>query len=75
MTFLLDANVLIALLDPQHMHRDPAHAWFDGDEDLEWATCPLEQCPTRLNQFCFSDGEAIRQEGGAGRAGGTAQSA
>jgi len=26
-------------------------------------------------QFCFSDGEAIRQEGGAGRTGGTAKSA
>ena len=26
-------------------------------------------------QFCFSDGEAIRQEGGAGRNGGTAKSA
>lgn len=43
MTFLLDANVLIALLDPQHMHHDPAHAWFDGDEDLEWTTCPLTE--------------------------------
>jgi len=26
-------------------------------------------------QFCFSDGEATRQEGGAGRTGGTAKSA
>jgi toxin-antitoxin system PIN domain toxin len=43
MTFLLDANVLIALLDPQHMHHDPAHAWFDHDEGLEWATCPLTE--------------------------------
>lgn len=43
MTFLLDVNVLIALLDPQHMHHDPAHAWFDSDKDLEWATCPLTE--------------------------------
>jgi hypothetical protein len=28
----------------------------------------------RWKQFCFTDGEAIRQEGGAGRTGGTAKS-
>jgi len=30
---------------------------------------------TSWKQFCFSDGEATRQEGGAGRTGGTAKSA
>jgi hypothetical protein len=31
--------------------------------------------PVNTESLCFADGEAIRQEGGAGRAGGTAKSA
>ncbi|TAL75226.1 MAG: VapC toxin family PIN domain ribonuclease [Rhodanobacter sp.] len=27
-TWLLDVNVLLALLDPTHPHHAPAHAWF-----------------------------------------------
>jgi len=36
MTYLLDANVLIALIDPGHIHHDVAHEWFarDGGERL-----------------------------------------
>ena len=41
-TALLDVNVLIALLDPRHVHHDPAHAWFAG-HDQPWASCPLTQ--------------------------------
>ena len=26
--FLLDVNVLIALVDPAHVQHDAAHAWF-----------------------------------------------
>jgi len=43
MTFLLDANVLIALIDPQHVHHDPAHEWFGLQENIDWATCPLTE--------------------------------
>ena len=28
MTFLLDVNVLIALIDPAHIQHDAAHGWF-----------------------------------------------
>ena len=41
MVFLLDANVLIALLDPAHVHHDPAHAWFAQQDS--WATCPMTE--------------------------------
>lgn len=42
MTALLDVNVLIALVDPSHVHHDVAHAWFaEGRSD--WATCPITQ--------------------------------
>lgn len=41
--WLPDVNVLIALLDPLHVHHDPAHDWFAGRGDAIWATCPLTQ--------------------------------
>ncbi len=41
--FLLDVNVLIALLDPAHVHHDPAHAWFERAGRAAWASCPLTQ--------------------------------
>jgi len=43
MTFLLDANLLIALIDPAHVHHDPAHAWFAEYGRNDWATCPLTE--------------------------------
>ena len=43
MIALLDVNVLIALLDPQHVHHDPAHHWFAEHSSAGWATCPLTQ--------------------------------
>lgn len=43
MTFLLDVNVLIALIDFRHVHHRPAHDWFDREGRLAFATCPLTQ--------------------------------
>jgi toxin-antitoxin system PIN domain toxin len=40
---LLDVNVLIALLDPRHVHHEPAHRWFATAQAQGWATCPLTQ--------------------------------
>ena len=40
---LLDVNVLIALIDPQHVHHQPAHGWFQAHGCHGWATCPLTQ--------------------------------
>jgi hypothetical protein len=34
--FLLDVDVLIALIDRAHVHHDAAHAWFAG---LFWMPC------------------------------------
>jgi uncharacterized protein len=41
--FLLDINVLIALIDPAHVQHDRAHAWFAGKGHHAWATCPLTE--------------------------------
>lgn len=43
MTYLLDVNVLIALLDPAHVQHDTAHAWFERTGQAAWATCPLTE--------------------------------
>jgi len=42
-TFLLDVNVLIALIDPGHVGHDAAHAWFEQEGRRDWATCPITQ--------------------------------
>lgn len=43
MTYLLDVNVLIALIDPDHVAHDAAHAWFGETGTHDWATCPLTE--------------------------------
>jgi uncharacterized protein len=41
--FLLDINVLIALIDPAHVQHDKAHAWFASKGQRAWATCPITE--------------------------------
>jgi toxin-antitoxin system PIN domain toxin len=41
--FLLDINVLIALIDPAHVQHDRAHEWFASSGSTAWATCPLTE--------------------------------
>ena len=41
--FLLDVNVLIALVDPMHVQHDTAHEWFALQGHKAWATCPLTE--------------------------------
>ena len=41
--FLLDINVLIALIDPAHIQHDRAHEWFGRIGKKAWATCPLTE--------------------------------
>lgn len=41
--FLLDVNVLIALIDPAHVQHDRAHSWFAARGHKAWATCPLTE--------------------------------
>ena len=40
---LLDMNVLIALLDPCHVHHDLAHGWFAQQGERLWASCAITQ--------------------------------
>ncbi len=41
MIHLLDANVLIALIDTEHAHHSPATQFFTVVQRAGWATCPL----------------------------------
>jgi toxin-antitoxin system PIN domain toxin len=42
-TYLLDVNVLIALIDPAHVAHDAAHVWFGAVGHQDWATCPMTE--------------------------------
>ena len=43
MSFLLDVNVLIALVDGDHVSHDVAHDWFGRVGKTRWFTCPLTE--------------------------------
>ena len=40
---LLDVNVVIALIDPLHVHHDRAHRWFASRGTSAWHTSPTVQ--------------------------------
>jgi len=42
-TALLDVNVLIALVDPRHVHHELCHQWFADQGERPWATCAITQ--------------------------------
>ena len=41
--YLLDVNVLIALVDPNHVQHDAAHDWFGRVGRRAFATCPISE--------------------------------
>lgn len=41
--YLLDVNVLIALVDPAHVQHDAAHDWFARGGGRAFATCPVTE--------------------------------
>ena len=41
--YLLDTNLLIALLWPSHERHDAALKWFAGHRGKGWATCPFTE--------------------------------
>jgi uncharacterized protein len=40
---LFDLNMLVALLDDQHVDNARAHEWFAENRARGWASCPLTQ--------------------------------
>ena len=43
MRALLDVNVLIALMDAEHLHHEQARRWLRDNIRDGWATCPITQ--------------------------------
>ena len=52
MRTLFDVNVLVAILDGDHVHHERAHEWWSAHRDAGWASCPLTQngCMRVLSQ-------------------------
>ncbi len=74
MRALLDVNVLIALLDADHVHHQRARAWLRARASSGWASCPITQngCIRVMSQSAYPNpqpaaaiverlGEAARQ--------------
>ena len=47
--YLLDFNVLIALVDANHVHHETVADWFWQHHVDGWATCSIaiQNCPSR----------------------------
>ena len=43
MRALLDVNVIIALLDADHVFHGRAHSWWAAEGKQGWASCPLTE--------------------------------
>ena len=43
MRALLDVNVVIALLDPDHAFHERAHDWWAAQAKSGWASCPIAE--------------------------------
>jgi uncharacterized protein len=41
--YLLDVNVLVALVRTRHLHHESVKRWFASTGGKRWATCPLTQ--------------------------------
>lgn len=55
MRALLDVNVLIALLDSDHVHHLAAHDWLSANIEAGWASCPITQngCIRIMSQTAY----------------------
>lgn len=63
MRSLLDVNVLIALLDANHVHHGVCTRWLERHIDQGWASCPLTQngCVRILSQASYPNAVAAAE--------------
>jgi toxin-antitoxin system PIN domain toxin len=67
MRALLDVNVIIALLDADHVFHNRAHSWWAANGKHGWASCPLTENgvirimsnPSYSQQARFTPGDLI----------------
>jgi len=41
--FLLDVNVLVALVDKNHIHHETVTGWFSTRQKASWGVCPFTE--------------------------------
>jgi uncharacterized protein len=56
LTWLLDANVLIALCTPDHVDHTRASNWYHSEKNRSFATCPITQGALIRFQLRFGRG-------------------
>jgi len=69
MRALLDVNVVIALLDPDHVFHGRAHNWWAANQKLGWASSPITEngvvrilsSPNYKKGTPFTPGDVISQ--------------
>lgn len=63
MRALLDVNILIALLDSNHIHHTQATDWLVSHIDEGWASCPITQngCIRILSQPSYPNSVPAKQ--------------
>ena len=63
MRSLLDVNVLIALLDADHISHRTALAWFGQNASDGWASCPLTQngCVRIMSHPGYPNAHSVRE--------------
>jgi len=61
MRALLDVNVLIALLDPDHVSHAAAQRWWLEHREAGWASCPLTQngCVRIISQPGYPNPQSV----------------
>lgn len=62
MRALLDVNVLIALLDADHLHHARTTAWLSDNLAAGWASCPITQngCIRIMSQPAYPNSRPVR---------------
>lgn len=72
--YLLDVNVLVALLWPNHMHHGAVIRWLGNDARRQFATCPLTELGfARLSCNPVAVGKAITLSAALGTLAGLAK--
>ncbi len=63
MRALLDINVLIALLDPDHSLHERAREWFSRNGRGGWTSCPITQngCVRIMSHPAYPNALPVRQ--------------
>lgn len=64
-SYLLDVNVLYALVARNHIHHSIVEAWFYATADLRWAICPFTEAGFLRNATAPRSGQIEMAEAAA----------